>query len=145
MGVVLHTTNILLVDDDLVVRQSLEHALTRENFKVFSAANRQEALRGFGENRIDVALLALSPRPDSGWDTFQSLRQLQPRLPVVLMTGQPGQGAARKSDSIEAFMEKPLDLEELFRTLKEFAGYRQEPRAEQNGTSRHSVGQAKAA
>jgi DNA-binding NtrC family response regulator len=140
-----NTANILLVDDDLIVRQSLEHALTRENFRVFAAANRQEALRGFGENRIDVALLALSPGPESGWDTFQSLRQIQPRLPVVLMTGHAGQGGARKAGSMEVFMEKPLDLEELFRTLNDFAACGKERRAEHNGVCLPAAGQARAA
>src|SRR5207249_2363647 len=38
-------TNILLIDEDLMVRQALEQALAVENYYVLSAANRNEALR----------------------------------------------------------------------------------------------------
>jgi len=109
------------VDDDYTVRQSLEQALILENFRVVAAANGQEALRGFGEHRIDILLLDLNLGQETGWDTLRQLRQIQPLLPVIIMTGNPGQCAPR-STRVDAFMEKPLDLPVLIRKLTELGG-----------------------
>jgi DNA-binding NtrC family response regulator len=106
------------VDDDNIVRQSLEQALTLENFCVVTAANRQEALHGFGANRIDIVLLDLHLGRESGWDTLAQLRRIQPLLPVIIMTGHHGQRIP-KTTRVDAFMEKPLHLPTLFLKLNE--------------------------
>ena len=68
--------NILLVDEDLPVRQALERALTVENFQVVFAATGHEAVQRFG----DVLLLGLNSRNDGGWDTVLRLTALKPLL-----------------------------------------------------------------
>src|SRR5438046_9105660 len=73
--------NVLVIDDDSKVRQSLGRALTTENYGVVSAANGREAMRHFDENRIDVVLLDLNLGPESGWDIFENLAALQPMHP----------------------------------------------------------------
>ena len=79
-------TNILLIDDDVAVRQAVGHALTVENYCVVPAANQQEALREFGNRQIDIVLLDLNPQNEDGFETVRSLTDLQPQLPVVAMT-----------------------------------------------------------
>ena len=112
--------SVLLVDDDLGIRQALTHALMLEEFRVVSVANGRDALHQFEGQRIDVVLLDLNLGPESGWDTFHKLKEICPRLPVVIMTGYP-ERAFSGVDRAEAFMEKPLDLAILFRKLKELA------------------------
>jgi len=110
-------TNVLLVDDDLTVRQSLEQVLTLENFRVVPVSNGHDALREFGETRIDIVLLDLNLGEESGWDTFDKLKRIRPYLPVIIMTGSPEHCPKQAADRAEAFMEKPLDLTMLFRKL----------------------------
>jgi two-component system, NtrC family, nitrogen regulation response regulator NtrX len=112
-------TSILLVDDDSNVRQSLEQALTQEDFHVVPAANGREAMLGFGEHLIDVALLDVHLGTESGWDTCRELRQIHPRLPVIMMTGHAGEVTAGPEHPVEAFLEKPLDLAQLIQKLGE--------------------------
>ena len=114
-------TNVLLVDDDITVRQSLEQVLTMENFRVVPVANGHDALREFGEKHIDIVLLDLNLGSESGWDTFDKLKRIRPLLPVIIMTGNPGHGPKRPTDRAEAFMEKPLDLTMLCRKLTDLA------------------------
>ena len=115
----------------MVVRQSLEQALTLENFRVFPAANGKEALREFDANPVDIVLLDLNLGRESGWDTIHELRRIRPMLPVIVMTGYPGQDKPVNPILIQAFMEKPLDLQKLIDKLKELASAQKEP----NGTS----------
>src|SRR2546427_11598926 len=59
-------TSILLIEDDLMVRQALGQALAVENYHVVPAANRHEALREVGQRQIDIVLLDLNPRGENG-------------------------------------------------------------------------------
>jgi DNA-binding response OmpR family regulator len=113
--------NILLVDEDLPVRQALGRALTVENFHVLCAASGQEALVRFGEYPIDVLLLDLHPRNESGWDTVRRLTALRPLLPVVIITARNGHQTSANARGVDAWMEKPLDLPILIQLLNEFA------------------------
>ena len=113
--------NILLVDEDLPVRQALERALTVENFQVVFAATGHEAVQRFGEYHIDVLLLGLNSRNESGWDTLQRLTALQPLLPVIITTARPGHQMSANTPAVDAWMEKPLDLPVLIQTLNELA------------------------
>jgi DNA-binding NtrC family response regulator len=114
--------NILLIDDDLSVRQALGEALTVENYQVALAANGPEAdqhLRQRGERRIDAVLLDLSLGPECGWNVFDRLMSQHPQLPVIVMTASRGQPTASRVQNCVALMEKPLDLPLLFATLRQ--------------------------
>jgi len=119
---------VLLVDDDVTVRQSLEQVLTLENFRVVPVSNGHDALREFGEKHIDIVLLDLNLGNESGWDTFDKLKRIRPYLPVIIMTGNPEHCSKLASDRAEAFMEKPLDLTILFRKLTDLAAQAAERR-----------------
>jgi DNA-binding NtrC family response regulator len=110
-------THVLLVDDDVVVRQSLEQALVLEDFLVVPVGTSGEALREFGERRIDIVLLDLNLGTESGWDTLLTLKRIRPRIPVILMTGHQENNHSVSKNRAEAYMEKPLDLVALFRKL----------------------------
>jgi DNA-binding NtrC family response regulator len=113
--------NILLVDDDLSVRQSLAHALASENFHVVSVAGSQDAIRSAGETPIDVVLLDLNLGDESGWDTYEQLKRLRPLLTFVLMSARIDPTAPAQHEGVRAFLEKPLDLPLLFQTLDQLA------------------------
>ena len=103
------------------MRQALERALTVENFQVIFAACGHEAIRRFGEYHIDVLLLGLNSRNDSGWDTVLRLTALKPLLPVVITAARRGHPTTENARAVDAWMEKPLNLPVLVRTLNELA------------------------
>ena len=112
---------VLLIDDNASVRRSLVQVLSCENFGVVAAANSAEAVRGCGENPIDVALLDQELGAESGWDTLEQLRKIKPGLPVILMMAQTEQRPAHSTQGVEAQMAKPLDLPLLFQMLDALA------------------------
>jgi len=95
-----------------------------ENFQVYAAANRQEALHRFGDNPIDVVLLDLNLGRENGLDIFQDLRRIQPLLPVIIMTAHSDRIAELRSHDFDTVMEKPLDLPRLFGTISQAAADR---------------------
>ena len=114
--------SILLVDDDDNVRQSLEKALTIEDFRVVPAANRQEAIEGCRATRIDVVMLDLNLGTENGWDIFQQLRVLQPNLSFIIITAKSDAETLAAKWDVEAFMEKPFDVPLLVAKLNDLGG-----------------------
>jgi DNA-binding response OmpR family regulator len=125
---------ILLIDDDLMVRQALGHVLAMENYRVVPAANRQEALHEFGKRQIDIVLLDVNPRHENGWETVQHLTAIQPRVPVVGMTARAEQQqSTSRSCAVDALMEKPLNVPVLIQTLNQLSS--QTPESRRRGAS----------
>jgi CheY-like chemotaxis protein len=83
---------ILVVDDDAPVRVLLDVGLRHYGFTVWQAADGQEALHVYQQNRsaIDAVLLDVRmPRLD-GPQTLAALTQLNPQIRCCFMTGQAG-------------------------------------------------------
>jgi DNA-binding NtrC family response regulator len=68
--------NILLVDDDIAVREALVNALQTENYHVLQVADGEAAIQLLLDNPIDIALLDLGLENECGWDVFQQVRKL---------------------------------------------------------------------
>ena len=124
--------NILLIDDDSVVRQSLGQALMVENFRVFCARNQQEALLKFQrqptDQPFDVILLDLNPRNENAWDTVRHLTAIQPDVAVVAMTARLEQHDSTMGvPFLRALMAKPLDVVLLVKPLNDLTSQSPEP------------------
>ena len=125
--------SILLVDDDLNVRQALGEALAVENYQVALAASGDEAVRRLrekGGTEFDAVLLDLRLGPGNGWQVFDHLTTLHPCLPVIIITAAREQEALIGARQCVAVMEKPLDLPRLFDTLRSVTA-RREPYSQQ--------------
>src|SRR5262245_7733916 len=119
--------SILLIEDDPMVRQALGQALTVENYHVVPAANRQEALREFGNHFIDILLLDVNPWNENGWETVRRLTALRPHMPVIGMTARPEQHNS-SSLAVDALLEKPVNLYSLIQILDRLWSQRSELR-----------------
>lgn len=82
---------ILIADDHPVVRRGLKQILADE-YKVLTvgeAQNAQEALRLIGAQNWDIVVLDISMPDKSGLDVLKELKQLRPKLPVLILTSYP--------------------------------------------------------
>jgi DNA-binding response OmpR family regulator len=109
---------ILLVDDDPTVRDSLSGALVAEGYKVVPAANGQEALDLADRVAVDLVLLDLNMPVKNGWDTFEQLTRQHPILPVIIVTARPNQVFTALSAGAGALLEKPMDIPILLQTME---------------------------
>jgi DNA-binding response OmpR family regulator len=124
------TKRILLVDDERSIRESLSKILGAENHEVVLAENGQEAIEKYGAKRIDLLILDLNMPVKNGWDTLEWLAEVNPLLPVMIITGRPNQRALAETAGADALMEKPLDVPLLLKTVRELLDEPPESRAQ---------------
>ena len=77
---------ILVVDDEEEIRESLEILLTSEGFSVDSVGDGEAALVRMGTEFYDVVLLDLMLPGRSGLEIQKDLKELDPGLPVIIIT-----------------------------------------------------------
>jgi DNA-binding response OmpR family regulator len=114
------------VEDELEVAAVLEDAVAEFGYAVRVAATGPEALRLVPEFRPDVVLLDLALPDISGDAVLQHLRQADPHLPVIMVTGNTDIDVARRMLALGAFdyVAKPFDLSRLIRMLEAALVYR---------------------
>jgi PAS domain S-box-containing protein len=79
--------SILVVDDDLGVCQSLAELLRHQGCDATIATSALEALRLATERRFDLVVSDVVMPDMDGYDLYMELKERQPTLPVILMTG----------------------------------------------------------
>jgi DNA-binding NtrC family response regulator len=115
---------ILLVEDRESLRRMLELALVQEGYTVEAAGDGAAAVRHLGAHPFDLVLTDLMLPDTSGLDVLQKSREAQPRTPVVVLTGFGTVATAVEAMKLGAhdFLEKPVDLDDLFRLARELVG-----------------------
>jgi DNA-binding NtrC family response regulator len=78
---------ILIVDDEAFIRENLERILAEDAYQLLSTDNGEEAVRLAGEEEIDLVLLDLNLGARSGLDVLRELRESDPELLVIIITG----------------------------------------------------------
>lgn len=110
--------NILIVEQDPMVREALGRALALDDYCAIPAADHAEAVSKFRDQPVHALILDLHPRKGDPLDTARALTALQPSLPVVAMTALPERHTAPPR-LCNALVEKPLDLPCLVQLLKD--------------------------
>lgn len=103
---------VLLVDDDDAVRRAVGALLASAGFSVLMASGGEEAVKIIANGRADVVLLDYSMPGLSAEDTLRQLRALDPRLPVLCLSG-----LAVTLEGADAHLIKPVPREELVAAL----------------------------
>ena len=79
---------VLIVDDEALIRWSVAETLVSEGYRVLEAGSARETLQRFAEAGSSIGLVVLDLRlPDCADLTLlQRIRELAPTCPVILMT-----------------------------------------------------------
>jgi DNA-binding NtrC family response regulator len=112
--------NILIVDDELSIRESLSGWLQQDGYEVETAEDGPAALGRIQEKHYDIMLLDVKMPKMDGITVLKELKEKNPETAVVMMTAH---GAIQ--DAVEAmklgaydYLLKPFDLEELSLTIE---------------------------
>lgn len=97
------TANILVVDDEEVVRLSYARSLASEHCKVEMVSNGQEALQAMGERSFDVVLLDLLMPGMNGMKVLSTIKRQWPESEVIIITGYPALETAKEAVSLGAY------------------------------------------
>ena len=115
--------NILIVDDEAGLRSGLIKTLTLENFCVFEAENREQTFAIIQKNDIHLVLLDLKLKGENGYDLLLEIKQKDPLIAVIIVTGYGDVESAvncMRAGAIN-YLTKPLNYELLVSVLKKEA------------------------
>jgi DNA-binding NtrC family response regulator len=118
------SANVLIIDDEAAIRESLEALLTMEGFNVIMAADGPAGLEHLAHSEFDLLLLDLALPGESGIDLLPRILEMQPQLPVIMITA--FGTVANVVDAIRAgaenFVQKPWDNEKLLADIRAAIG-----------------------
>jgi CheY-like chemotaxis protein len=113
--------NILVVDDEFVIRETLSRGLRRFGHQVLLAADGQEALGCLQDSpdAVDLVITDYNMPNMNGLTLIKRIREDRKQLPVFLITAQADIELRREAFRLncEGFMEKPFSLEEIIREI----------------------------
>jgi len=133
---------LLIVDDELSVRDSLGKWFREEGYETGTAESASEALTRLAENKWDVALLDIKMRGTDGIELQRRLHELDPELIVIMMTGYASVETAVTAlkNGAYDYVSKPLDPDEIAHLVKKALAHRRTEK--ENVRLRETVAQA---
>ncbi len=111
--------SILIVDDDLDIRQLFQLFLEDAGFVTYSASNGEEALKLLAQiPKPSLIILDLQMPVMNGWDFAKRLSEdpLFSKIPIIATTASDDSRGLKCED----FVRKPLDLFSLLPTIKHY-------------------------
>jgi len=111
---------VLLVDDEPELVTTMAERLELRGFEVDAVTSGAEAMERARERAYDIAVVDVKMPGMGGEEVMAHLRQNDPRMPVILLTGHAATEEAQDVLEAEAcaYLYKPIDIEELIRTMK---------------------------
>src|SRR5712664_2324136 len=111
--------NILVVDDELSMRQFLTHLFQREGHTVRVAENGRQAMTLLRDQPADVVISDVKMPDMGGIDLLRAARELRPDLEFIMMTAFANVNTAREAFLLGAFdfIQKPFDNDLLKETV----------------------------
>lgn len=105
---------VWIVDDDRSIRWVLEKALQQEGMTTVSFDSADSVIGRLGRQQPDVIISDIRMPGASGLDLLAQIRELHPRLPVIIMTAHSDLDSAVASYQGGAFeyLPKPFDVDE---------------------------------
>ncbi|GGK04229.1 nitrogen regulation protein NR(I) [Pseudomonas matsuisoli] len=111
---------VWIVDDDRSIRWVLEKALQQEGVTTQSFDNADSVLHRLSRQQPDVIISDIRMPGSSGLDLLAQIREMLPRLPVIIMTAHSDLESAVASYQGGAFeyLPKPFDVDEAVSLVK---------------------------
>ena len=106
---------ILVVDDDPSILKVIRMRLEAEGYNVTTAMHAQKALKLAHENMFDFALVDLKLNGKNGIELMEALHQINPELPVIILTayGTIKSAVEAMKKGAYSYLTKPFNHEEL--------------------------------
>lgn len=115
-------TKVMIVDDELTVRQTVRLVLESENYEVSEASNADDAWKAIQKSPPNLLLLDIRM---PGMPSVELIKRIKAdkklsKVKIVYMTAIVGaKQIAQDMEGVEATIEKPFTNEQLFETLDE--------------------------
>ncbi|WP_378953045.1 response regulator transcription factor [Pelosinus sp. sgz500959] len=107
--------SIMVVDDDVYIRELVCAVLKNEGFIISEAADGRDALRKFGEKIPDLCIIDIMMPNMDGFELCHSIRQYHKDIPILMLTAKGELSAKVKGfeQGIDDYLTKPFEVPEL--------------------------------
>ena len=108
-------SKLLIVDDEHLIRWSLEQNLKKQGYEVVTAGNGEDALRLFRDEQPDLVLLDIQLPGISGLEVLDKIKEHDEDVAVIMVTANSGLDSAVNAMRLGAYdyISKPFNLDEL--------------------------------
>jgi len=106
---------ILVVDDELSMREFLKILLEKEGYRILTAADGTEALSLAGQNPIDLVVSDIRMPGISGLELLAALKEKNADLPVIMITAfaSPDDAVTAMKNGAFDYITKPFNVDEI--------------------------------
>ncbi len=112
---------ILVIDDEDPVREILSKMLMSKGHQVAVASNGEEGIERFKQEEFDLVFTDLGMPKISGWEVGKTIKRLNPKIPVAMITGW-GMELNRekmKENGIDLVVSKPFNFDQVIEIVSE--------------------------
>jgi len=138
--------DILIVDDDPQLRQSFVKILSEEGHAVLSANSGEAGIRVIKEKVPDLIVMDVKMPGMNGLETFQIMHQIEPKIPVIIMTAYGTTETAIEAIKLGAYeyILKPFDIPDVLELIEKalLAGRYMRAQVTMNAKPKESVADA---
>jgi len=112
--------NTLIIDDDEEIRITLSSILENEGYSVEAVENGKKAIRVCEKTPFDVALIDINLPDIKGTELLRILKEKQPKMVRIIITGHPSIENATKSinEKADGYIMKPFNANDLLEMIK---------------------------
>ena len=111
--------SILLIEDENLVVETLKGNFQEKGFQVTTARNGEEGVRKFQNQNFDLVITDLKLRGMDGFQVSRKINKLNPKTPVILVTGYPKLLSAEEASrfGVRDFILKPFSWDQLLKKV----------------------------
>jgi len=112
---------ILVIDDEEEVRKVLCELLQTVGHEVVIASNGEEGLKLFKNRIFDMVFTDLGMSGISGWEVSKKVKELNPQMPVALITGWEVQldEEKKRTHGVDFILSKPFKIDQVTKLVQE--------------------------
>jgi len=120
----MQSAKILIVDDELIMRESLSGWLERDGHVIETAASGEEALLKAGQSHFDILLVDIKMEGISGLEVLKQIKEEDPDAAIVMITayGSVGTAIEAMKNGASDYLMKPFDPDELGMLIDKIIG-----------------------
>ncbi len=113
--------SILIVDDDSRLRKSFGKLLGEEGYEVRTAASGETGLEEVSRDMPDLVIMDIRMPGIGGMEAFQAMREIDPKLPVIIMTAYGTTETAIEATKLGAYdyVIKPFEIPDLLTLIEQ--------------------------
>ncbi len=125
MGIKMEEINILIIDDEVLIREVIKDFLYEKSFQIYESDCATKAFKILDSEEIDIVLLDLMLPDINGLDILKKIKKQYPSIEVIMITGHGDFDNIREAIQFGAFdfFNKPLRLDEIQASIERTKKY----------------------